>query len=896
MTSRNNLTRDEARRRAELVSEVRYRVSLGLTEEDGFSSESAVRFACAEPGASTFLDLSASAVEAIRLNGRTVDISAFDGDRIRLDGLEARNEVRVLARCDFNRTEVGMHRFADPADDRVYLHTHLEPFGAHRVFACFDQPDLKARFEFSAVVPEGWLVVSNAAPVVEAEPRDERRQRWSFEATPPMSTYVTCLAAGPYHQVRFTHRGIDLGFLCRQSLKDHLDIEELLEITRQGLDLFEPAFGYPYMWGRKYDQIFIPESNSGAMENAGLVTYNDLYLFRSRVTDAARERRADTILHEMAHMWFGDLVTMRWWNDLWLNESFASFMSVFAQAEATRWKDAWATFADTEKTWALRQDQLPTTHPIVAEVPDIESIHLNFDGITYAKGASVLRQLVAWVGRDRFLDGIKAYCRRHEFSNATLSDFLGALEEASGRDLRAWSREWLETAGVNTLRPAFQTEEHDGERTFSTFAIAQEAAEGWPTLRRHRIAVGLFDRLDGRLVRRRSLEFDVQGAETPVPDLVGQRVPDLVLANDGDLTFAKIRLDPASLETVVAHLGELDDPLARALCWTACWDMTRDGEMRTRDYVRLVVTNIDRESKVGVVQSLFGQAGAAIHVYGDPANREAAERELAETALAGARKAEAGSDHQLAWTRAFVANARSDEHLALARRLLDGAETFDGLAVDAELRWHLIRSLAAAGALGEDLIDAELAADRTDRGHRHAEAARAARPDEGAKARAWEMLRQPNSLPLALVEEVMGSFQQYGQQELLVPYAERFFRALEHVWAEKDLPDALAFGRTDVPLRPDLPGDGGQDRGGAGSPGPAGAHAPAAPGGEGRGRAGAAGPRRGRFLRIGGLSRPGRGRAGARLPDPGSRDRGHRGSARTARRRPAPRSRRRPPT
>jgi aminopeptidase N len=799
VSTRNNLTRDEARRRAELVSDVTYRIHLDLTREEGFGSEATIRFRCSEPGGSTFLDLTASSVDAIELNGRSLPSSAYDGDRIALDGLQAENEVRVVARCHFNRTEVGMHRFVDPADDLVYLHTHLEPFGAHRVFACFDQPDLKAPFTFSATAPETWVVVSNAGATGPAEPAGEGTSRWTFQATPPMPAYITCLCAGPYHMERFEHRGIDLGFLGRQSLKDHMDSAELLEITKQGLDFFEPAFGYPYMWGGKYDQIFIPESNSGAMENAALVTFNDLYLFRSRVTDASRERRADTILHEMAHMWFGDLVTMRWWNDLWLNESFASFMAVFCQAEATRWDEAWTTFADAEKTWALRQDQLPTTHPIVAEVPDIESIHLNFDGITYAKGASVLRQLVAWVGRDAFLDGIKDYCRAHEFGNATLDDFLAALEASSGRDLHAWSKEWLETAGVNTLRPDFATTEGD-QPTFASFSIVQEAAERWPTLRRHRIAVGLFDREGGRLVRRRIVEFDVRGERTEVPELVGERAPELVLLNDGDLTFAKVRLDAASLATVVEHLGELDDSLARALCWTACWDMTRDGEMRARDYVRLVVTNVDRETKVGVVQSLLAQAGAALHAYADPAHREDALQEFAEACLAGARKAEAASDHQLAWTRAFVANARSEDHLALVRRLLDGGEVFDGLTVDTELRWHIVRSLAASGAADDALIDAEFAKDRTDRGHRHAEAARAGRPDEGAKARAWEMARHAEDLPLALVDEVMASFQQYGQEDLLVPYAERFFRALDGVWAEMDLPDALAFGRRMYPF------------------------------------------------------------------------------------------------
>jgi aminopeptidase N len=569
----------------------------------------------------------------------------------------------------------------------------------------------------------------------------------------------------------------------------------LMQITKQGFDFFEGAFGYPYMFGGKYDQIFVPESNSGAMENAGLVTFNDLYLFRSRVTDAAKERRAETILHEMAHMWFGDLVTMRWWNDLWLNESFASFMAVLSQVGATRWTEGWTTFADTEKTWAYKQDQLPTTHPIVAEVPDVESIHLNFDGITYAKGASVLRQLVAWVGEERFLQGVKTYCRRHEFGNAELADFLDSLEEASGRDLHAWSKEWLETAGVNTLRARFATEDRDGQTAFSSFSLLQEAPADWPTLRSHRLAVGLFDKNGGRLVRRRSVEFDAVGTETEIPELVGERVPDLVLINDGDLTFAKIRLDDRSLATLLEHLGDLDDSLARTLCWTACWDMTRDAEMPARDYLRLVIGNIGRETKVGVVQSLLAQASAAINVYGDPANRKKAMQRFAEATLEGTGAAQPSSDHQLAWARAFVSAAQDQDHLALVMGLLSGDIPFNGLVVDTELRWHIIRSLAAAGAADDGLIEAEEQRDPTDRGSRHAAAARAARPTAEAKDEAWRIVVDDHSQPLAMVEEIMGGFQQYGHEELLQPFTARFFEILPTVWETKDLPDALAFAR-----------------------------------------------------------------------------------------------------
>jgi aminopeptidase N len=797
MPNPENLTRDEALSRARLIHDVRYEVALDLTSPESFVSQTLVRFGCAEPGGTTHLDLAAISIESVELNGQAVPAGAVEGNRIHLSGLAEENEARVVATCAYNRTELGMHRFQDPVDGEVYLHTHLEPFGAHRVFACFDQPDLKGEFRFGVLAQPGWEVVSNAEPA--GPPADEEGGvRWTFGPTRPMPTYVTAVCAGPFHAVRDRHGEIDLGIYCRRSLAVHLDADELLEVTKAGFDFFEGAFGYAYPFG-KYDQLFIPESNSGAMENAGCITFNDAYIFRSRVTDAARERRADTVLHEMAHMWFGDLVTMRWWNDLWLNESFASYMGVLAQVEATRWKEGWTTFTDTEKTWAYRQDQLPTTHPIVADIPDVVSIHLNFDGITYAKGASVLKQLVAWVGREQFLEGVKVYCRRHEFGNAELRDFLAALEETSGRDLQAWSKEWLESAGVNTLLPQFEVRAADGGNVFASFAVVQEAPKDWPTLRSHRVGIGLYDRGADGLKLRRRVELDVVGERTQVSELEGDRVPDLVLVNDGDLTFAKIRLDPGSLETLTGRLGELDDSLARTLCWTACWDMTRDAEIPARDYLRLVIGNIGGESQVGVVQSLLGQAASAINLFGHPANRDAAMGTLAEASLEGLRAAASGSDHQLAWARSFISAARRDDHLALLKGLRDGSEGFGGLEVDTELRWHVLRALAAAGKADDAEIRAELKQDPTDKGTRHAAAARAARPSPEAKAEAWRIVVEESGNPLALIEEVMGGFQQFGQEQELAPYAAAFFEALPRVWESRDLPEALAFGRSMYP-------------------------------------------------------------------------------------------------
>ncbi|MGH2723100.1 MAG: aminopeptidase N [Actinomycetota bacterium] len=786
--SSDNLTRDEARERSRLLSDARYRITLDLTRDDAtFPSETVVRFRCSEPGASSFIDFSGS-VLAAELNGAALPDDAADGNRIRLDGLAGENELRVQALAVDHRTGKGFTRFTDPVDGEVYVHTDLEPFDAHRAFPSFDQPDIKGVFDFTVLAPPGWEVVSNSP--AEAPVEEVGRTRWSFLPTPPVPAYITAVVGGPFHVVRDHYRDIELGLYCRRSLAEHLDHGEMFEITKQSFEFFERVFEYPYPFA-KYDQVFVPEYTAGAMENAGCVTFNETrYIFRAKVTDAAREWRAGTVTHEMAHMWFGDLVTMRWWDDLWLNESFASYMGELATAEATRFKNAWSSFASYQKTWAYQQDQLPTTHPISANVVDTQSIHLNFDGITYAKGASVLKQLVAWVGRERFLEGTSRYFRRHEWANAELTDFLAALEEVSGRDLGAWSKEWLETAGVNTLRP--ELEEGEGRKIRSA-AILQDAPPDHPTLRSHRVAVGLYDRTDRGLVRRRRVELDVRGKRTEVPELAGERWPDLLLVNDDDLAYAKIRFDEHSWATIAERLGEIGESLPRALCWTAAWDMTRDAELPARDYLALVLRHAEREADISVLQTLLGQAASAVSVYGDPANREPALTALAEGSLEALRRTEPGSDHQLAWARSFISAATSDEQVDAVRDLLDGSLSFDGLAVDTDLRWHIVASLAAAGAADAGLIDAELERDPTDQGRRHAAAARAARATPEAKEEAWRTVTEDTSLALAAAEDVMAGFQQPGQRELLEPFAQRYFEDLPRVWESRELPAALAF-------------------------------------------------------------------------------------------------------
>ena len=778
----NNIHRDEARERARLISVASNTVDLDLTTGDAtFRSTTTIRFDCREPGSGTHVNLTAPAVREVVLNGAALDAdTVFDGNRITLPNLAATNELRVVADCLYMRTGEGLHRFIDPVDDEVYLYTQFETFDAHRMYACFDQPDLKAVFELTVTAPADWQVVSNMAATGAAEPAGQAAI-WRFAPSPPISTYITALVAGPYAVVRDRHGDIDLGIYCRESLAQHLDADELFTVTKQGFDFFEREFDYAYPFG-KYDQLFVPEFNAGAMENAGAVTFLEDYIFRSKVTDAAYERRAETVLHEMAHMWFGDLVTMRWWDDLWLNESFATYMAVLCQSEATRFTSAWTAFANVEKGWAYRQDQLPSTHPVAADIEDNEAVKVNFDGITYAKGASVLKQLVAWVGREEFMAGLRTYFRRHEYANTTLADLLAVLEESSGRDLTAWSKEWFETAGVNTLRAGFDV---DPAGAFSSFAVVQEAPEDYPTLRSHRVAIGLYDRSEAGLVRRERVETDIVGPRTEVPELVGRRQPDVVLVNDDDLTYAKIRLDERSMATVTDSIGDFTESLPRALCWAASWDMTRDAELATRDYLTLVLGGIDRETDVGVVQVLLRQAELAVDFYADPGYRETGRRRLGRAAQDAMRSAEPTSDHQLAWARAFASASTSASDAAELRGLLEGTRPVEGLAIDTEMRWLLIRRLVALGAAGDDEIAAELERDSTSAGARHAAAARAARPTAEAKAQAWAALVDSDELPNAVQTATIAGFQQVGQRELLRPYVDRYFAAVERLWADR---------------------------------------------------------------------------------------------------------------
>ncbi|WP_129976548.1 aminopeptidase N [Rhodococcus sp. Q1] len=795
-----NLTREQAAERAAILSVDNYSIELDLTDGAGgpgtttFRSVTTVRFDATE-GASTFIDLIAKTVHSATLNGEPVDVSGYSEESgITLTGLAAHNELVVDADCLYTNTGEGLHRFVDPTDDAVYLYSQFETADAKRMFACFDQPDLKATFDLRVTAAQDWAVISNADTVQTAAAQPGLH---IFRTTPRMSTYLVALIAGPYavwsDEYTDEHGTIPLRIFCRASLAEYMDADRLFTETKQGFGFYHANFGIPYAFG-KYDQLFVPEFNAGAMENAGAVTFLEDYVFRSKVTRYSYERRAETVLHEMAHMWFGDLVTMRWWDDLWLNESFATFASVLCQASDTEYTNAWTTFANVEKSWAYRQDQLPSTHPIAADIPDLAAVEVNFDGITYAKGASVLKQLVAYVGQEPFLAGLREYFRDHAYGNATFDDLLAALEKSSGRDLSDWGAQWLKTTGLNILRPDFEV---DDQGRFTRFAVVQEGAQpGAGEFRVHRLAIGVYDEDgSGTLVRTHRVEIDVDAAErTEVPDLVGVPRGAFVLVNDDDLTYCSVRLDEESLATVIDRVGDIAESLPRTLVWSAAWEMTRQAEMKARDFVALVQRGIAAETEVGVVQRLLMQAHTALESYADPSwAAEQGRADFANRLLELARESDAGSDHQLAFVNALTTAYLSPWHTEVLEELL-GADPatvgLPGLTVDTDLRWRIVQALAAAGEVDAEgvespFIDAEAERDPTAAGARQAAAARAARPQEAVKEQVWQTVVHDDSVPNITARAVIGGFAPAGQGELLEPYVARYFAEVPGVWERR---------------------------------------------------------------------------------------------------------------
>ena len=782
-----NITREEAMRRSQHLSVLSYDVYVDLVDPSlespdvNFITKSDITFT--SDGEPTWVDLIADEVLEAFLDDDPIDAALFAGDRLPLAPTPGDHVCTVKALGRYSHTGEGLHRTVDPADGRTYLYTQFEPADARRVYACFEQPDLKAIFHLIVKLPHGWVAASNSAHPVLDHLSDG--VLWNFPGTPPISTYVTALIAGEYHVDKGTVRSrqgeIPADVLCRASLKDCLDADRIRTSIQRGFEVYEPAFGIDYPFD-SYDQVFVPEYNAGAMENAGCVTIRDEYVWRSRVTQAEIDSRENALLHELAHMWFGDLVTMRWWDDLWLNESFAEWASHQCQAEIVQrygGTDPWPGFTAGRKAWAFRQDQLPTTHPVAADMVDLDAVRHNFDGITYAKGASVLQQLVGLVGEKDFLLGVHEYLVAHEYSNASLADLLDALHDASGKDLSGFAADWLETAGMNTLTLNVTT---DDAGVITAASVTQTAPADHPTLRHHHLAIGAYDLNGGKLLREFAYRLDVDGAVTELPEIVGSRRPDMFLLNDSDMTFAKVRLDDASTRAAVEHVGDIDDPLARIVVFMILQDMWRDAELPSGEFLGVVLACLENETDMTALRARLAVGRQAATDYSASAVRAANQA----TWVAGLRRllnaAEPGSDAQLALADAVIAAARADDAELIAGWLED-VDVPDGLPIEADVRWSIIRSLARLGRLGDTAIEQELARDTTQTGMEQAAGARAATLDADAKATAWQLATATPDVPNETLVQVCGNFWLFGQEDITRQYAPLYFDVADRIAA-----------------------------------------------------------------------------------------------------------------
>ena len=786
-----NLSRAEAKERADHLYVNSYVVTLDVTkDEEVFYSKSEVKFSCNKKGYATFIDAVGRSVISATLNNQPVDTSNFDGESIFLTNLEEENHLVIEMQAEYSKSGEGLQRSVDPSDGEVYLYSQGETAHIRNMFACFDQPALKATFTLIVTTPGHWQAVSNNP--VESKTVKGDYVEWKFSTTPRISTYLDALIAGPYSSVHDVYKGvkeIPMGIYCRKSMMQYLDPDDIFLITKQGFEYFEKTFGLAYPF-EKYDQIAVVDFNFGAMENAGAITFReDVLVFRSHVPEKAYLSRANTILHEMAHMWFGDMVTMSWWDDLWLNESFAEWSSYLALSEGTRFKGAWSEFNCARKNWAYRQDQLSSTHPIIADMVDMEAVNANFDGITYAKGASVLHQLVAHVGRAQFIAALQTYFTKHAWANTTLDDLLVELEASSGRKLDAWVKTWLQTAGVNTLRPVLDIQ--DGK--YSSIAIAQEAPlipEGSKELRPHRLAVGIYDITADALKLRKSVELDVTGALTNVADLSGEKTADLLLINDRDLSYAKLRFDDRSVATLKSHLGALNDDLARALCWAAVWDMHRDAEISTSDFMQIAFSGLKGETDDAIVSIVLSQLTTSVEAYATDTNRDSYREKLADVLWLLANDAKPASDLQLIYTRAFAASAFTPGQISNLRTVLDGS--IAGLKVDTDLRWFLLIALTERGAATKSELEAELAKDNTTTGNVAFETALAAFPTSEAKAFAFNKVRD-ESASTSIRSALVSGFQRPSHRHLLTPFVDLYFDNLLTEWESKSYEGAAKF-------------------------------------------------------------------------------------------------------
>lgn len=821
---RRQLTEDEARSRNRQVTQVRYSLFFGVDgEHEDFEGRVVVSFFWRGRNGSQhplFMDFHEGKIQSLVINGKSVAdagrAALYDGTRLQLPESElvaGTNRVEVAFTHPYGRDGVGLHRFVDPEDKRVYLYSQAEPFDANRIFPCFDQPDLKASFELTVEAPQDWAVVSNMAEKDVAI--FDQKSSWQFPPSPVFSTYLFALHAGPFAAWKSDAEGIPLRLFARESLRRHVDSSEWFELTRAGFQYFNEWFATPYPFA-KYDQVIVPEFASGAMENVGAVTFSEDYLFRSRATDGHRRERADTILHEMAHMWFGNLVTMRWWDGLWLNESFATYAAWRALEEIARkhprlaytsWAQALKKDSGRElfeqKLWAYAEDSSRNTHPIEMEAPDTAASETAFDGITYAKGAAVLKQLVAWIGEEDFTEGLRRYFALNSFRSATTSQFLRSMEEASGQPLGEWRRQWLQSAGANRLEARWDCD--PATRKLTSFELLQTQMPQSTTLRRHQTRIGLGYGTGLRAPQKDiALSIKYSGAVNPVPALIGTACPDFVQPNDGDDDYAQVFLDARSRQYLRKNLARVQSPLLREQLWASLWHAVVAGEMAPAEFAEWFFDQGASEKDPKILSSLIGRMasssprrGSVQHWLATPAQRSALLARLGTEARGMLYRAPAGGDLQQAWWQVALLHAIQSGDSDWLEKVLQSKARIPGIRIDQERRWELLHALAQLGrpelqGRMEALLEAELKRDPSDEGIKQALAVRSARATASSKEEAFARATS-GKFNVAELEEIGSSFQLLGQETLVAPLLDRYIAAVPEIARTRSHEEATLF-------------------------------------------------------------------------------------------------------
>lgn len=749
----------QANLRSEVISDVSYELDFQLTGETEFTASTKVNFRLSEVPKELSLDLNKAQIKRFMINGTAV-YPNYNGAYISLNSRllsTGSNTVIVEYTRAHSTNGEGLHRFQDPIDGKVYLYSHFEPAAAQQMFAVFDQPDIKAHYQISVTAPKDWQVISTMRETsIKAVGASNR---WEFPQTPKLSPYNFSMHAGPYQVWQDNSGRYPMRLFARQSVAHQVPPEDWFTYTKQGLTFFDNYFGIPYPF-KKYDQILVPDFLYGAMENAAAVTFSeDRFLHQAAMTTEQRQRLAGVIMHEMAHQWFGDLVTMKWWNGLWLNESFASFMGTLATQEATEFTQAWRNFYASGKQKAYEQDSLVTTHPIEVPVATSQNAFDNIDAITYQKGASTLKQLRHLLGDVVFRRGVSHYLKQYSYQNAELDDFINSLAKASGRDLSAWTQEWLYSAGVNTIKAEYRCE---GNRITEFSLLQLPASADLPTLREQKVNVALFTK--GRYELRNDVTLPVtyQGERTEVKQFIGERCPDLVYPNFDDWGYVKVELDDKSFDTAKQHLSNVSDPLLRSMLWQSLWDGVRDGKLSLDQYLSAVFVNAPAESDYTIVGQIISSLLRSKEYLAQIAPMQQnyannAIKGLAQMSLRKTMESRGEHDLQHRWFNAYIRLAADRDSLRHLAQLLDGTSKIKGLTLDQDLRWAIITQLNrydAPNALQR--LTKEAAKDKSDSGIKAALAAEVIRPEAAAKRR-WLSRVHTDSLPFAKQRIIMES-------------------------------------------------------------------------------------------------------------------------------------------